>query len=162
MEWGQPEKATKATGTKAMGTRERGQTASSLRFSLGASSNFCYGVPHGSDRSRGRSRYTASCYPAGKRASIHFGESLAGGVRAAEAAAIRESTHSGRPPGESEFIEKIEGSTGRRLLPQRGGRPRQSPAETDQGRTGPGRELGKSRGKTADFGCAQGRRGPRL
>ena len=60
-------------------------------------------------------------------------ESLAGGVAAAEAAAIRESTHTGRPLGESEFIEKIEGSTGRRLLPQRGGRPRQPPVETDQG-----------------------------
>jgi len=49
-----------------------------------------------------------------------------------EADAIRESTHTGRPLGTPEFIEKIESTTGRSLLPQKGGRPHKTMAETQQ------------------------------
>jgi putative transposase len=41
----------------------------------------------------------------------------------AELAAIRQSTHTGRPLGSSEFIRSLEGMTLRRLMPLKGGRP---------------------------------------
>ena len=41
----------------------------------------------------------------------------------AELAAIRQSTHTGRPLGSAEFIKKLEESTRRSLAPRRGGRP---------------------------------------
>jgi putative transposase len=39
-----------------------------------------------------------------------------------EAAAIRRSTHTGRPLGDAEFVSELERKTGRRLLPQKKGR----------------------------------------
>ena len=39
-----------------------------------------------------------------------------------EIAAIRESTHTGRPLGSSEFVRGLEKSLGRKLVPQKGGR----------------------------------------
>jgi len=58
---------------------------------------------------------------------------LAAGATTAESEAIRESTHTGRPLGTPEFIEKIGAATGRCLLPQQGGRPRKPAIETGQG-----------------------------
>jgi putative transposase len=51
-------------------------------------------------------------------------EYLAAGETESEIAAIRQCTHSGRPLGGSEFIHDLEQTTLRRLLPQKGGRPR--------------------------------------
>jgi hypothetical protein len=38
-------------------------------------------------------------------------------------AEIRRCTHTGRPLGSTEFVQALEGSTKRRLAPQKGGRP---------------------------------------
>ena len=48
---------------------------------------------------------------------------LAAGTSEAEAAAIRESTHAGRPLGAREFVDGLEQDLRRRLAPQAGGRP---------------------------------------
>jgi len=50
-------------------------------------------------------------------------EYLASGGAEAEAEAIRQSTHTGRPLGTPEFVEALERSLERRLAPQSGGRP---------------------------------------
>ena len=42
---------------------------------------------------------------------------------AGEADAIRQSTHTGRPLGAPDFIERLEKQLRRRLTPQKGGRP---------------------------------------
>ena len=52
---------------------------------------------------------------------------------AAESDAIRQSTHTGRPLGAPDFIERLENQLRRRLTPQKGGRPpKQRPAATQQ------------------------------
>jgi putative transposase len=48
---------------------------------------------------------------------------LATPLTEAELAAIRRSTHTGRPLGSSEFTRSLEGVTLRRLMPRKGGRP---------------------------------------
>ena len=53
-------------------------------------------------------------------------------VAEAEANAIRQSTHTGRPLGDLEFVDRLERSLGRRLAPEAGGRPRKIVAEARQ------------------------------
>ena len=48
---------------------------------------------------------------------------LAAGETDAEVAAIRRSTHTGRPLGGDKFVHSLEQATQRRLAPQKGGRP---------------------------------------
>jgi putative transposase len=48
---------------------------------------------------------------------------LAAGERESMLAEIRRCTHTGRPLGSTEFVQALEGSTKRRLAPQKGGRP---------------------------------------
>jgi plasmid stabilization system protein ParE len=45
----------------------------------------------------------------------------------ADAEAIRQCTHTGRPLGTAEFIETVEKTVGRILSPQKGGRPPKLP-----------------------------------
>jgi len=59
-----------------------------------------------------------SCWDAGR-----WREYLASGSSEGEVEAIRKCTHTGRPLGGTEFVEKLEQKVGRRLAPQRGGRP---------------------------------------
>jgi hypothetical protein len=47
---------------------------------------------------------------------------IVAGASEVEIAAIRESTHTGRPLGSSEFVTALEKSLGRPLAPQKGGR----------------------------------------
>ena len=58
---------------------------------------------------------------------------LASGETESEIAEIRRCTHTGRPLGTEEFIHSLEQSTRRRLTPLKGGRPRKSFTETNQG-----------------------------
>jgi putative transposase len=58
---------------------------------------------------------------------------LGEGETESQLAAIRESTHTGRPLGSPEFVEALEKSMGRRLSPQRGGRPANSMLNQNQG-----------------------------
>ena len=51
---------------------------------------------------------------------------LGEGQTESQLAAIRQSTHTGRPLGSPEFIEVLERTTSRRLSPQKGGRPAKS------------------------------------
>jgi hypothetical protein len=69
----------------------------------------------------------------GKLKAATWRDYLAAGVSAEEANAIRENTHTGRPLGTPEFLEKIENVTGRQLVPQKGGRPRKPAINPDQG-----------------------------
>src|SRR5579863_6204356 len=46
--------------------------------------------------------------------------------------AIRQCTHTGRPLGSAEFVRSLEGATQRRLLPQKGGRPRNAVSPSPQ------------------------------
>ena len=48
------------------------------------------------------------------------------GETESELLAIRRATQSGRPLGSADFIRELESSTQRRLLPQKGGRPRKN------------------------------------
>jgi putative transposase len=61
-------------------------------------------------------------------------EYLAEAGAEAEAEAIRKSTHTGRPLGPPEFIERLERALGRRLTPQKGGRPEKRAANREQKR----------------------------
>jgi hypothetical protein len=63
----------------------------------------------------------------------HWREYLALGGTPAEIEAIRKGTHTGRPLGTPEFIESLEKTVGRRLVPPRGGRPEQPEVEDGQG-----------------------------
>jgi putative transposase len=55
------------------------------------------------------------------------------GEAESELFAIRRATHTGRPLGEAEFVQKLEHAILRRLTPQKGGRPRNSNSyETQQ------------------------------
>jgi putative transposase len=56
-------------------------------------------------------------------------EFLEAGEAPAESSAIRQSTHSGRPLGSAAFVAKLEKMLGRRLTPQKGGRPRKRDVE---------------------------------
>jgi putative transposase len=56
---------------------------------------------------------------------------LAAGATDEEVAAIRESTHTGRPLGTAEFVSALEASLHRRLAPQKGGR-LQKPGEDER------------------------------
>jgi hypothetical protein len=47
------------------------------------------------------------------------------GEREEELAELRRCTHTGRPLGGTEFIQSLEQRTRRRLMPRKGGRPRQ-------------------------------------
>jgi hypothetical protein len=57
---------------------------------------------------------------------------LAAGTSPAEAEAIRESTHTGRPLGTPEFIPRKEPDSGRPLVAQKGGRPRKAASDSRQ------------------------------
>ena len=50
----------------------------------------------------------------------------------ADAEAIRQCTHTGRPLGTEEFVKTLEQTVGRVLAPQKGGRPKQLPANGSQ------------------------------
>ena len=60
-------------------------------------------------------------------------EYLASSGSDAEAEAIRKCTHTGRPLGGPEFIEGLEKIVGRRLIPQKGGRPEKPEIDARQG-----------------------------
>ena len=60
-------------------------------------------------------------------------EYLAQAGAAVEAEAIRKSTHTGRPLGTPEFVERLEKALGRRLAPQKGGRPAEQFRDQRQG-----------------------------
>jgi putative transposase len=60
-------------------------------------------------------------------------EYLASGGSDAEAEVIRKCTHTGRPLGASEFIAELEKIEGRRLVPQKGGRPEKQGVDIGQG-----------------------------
>jgi REP-associated tyrosine transposase len=64
--------------------------------------------------------------------SITWKEYLSEPNAEAEAEAIRQSTHTGRPLGTPEFIESLEKTTGRVLSAQKGGRPSKQAASTNQ------------------------------
>jgi putative transposase len=49
---------------------------------------------------------------------------LAEGEREEDLAAVRRCTHTGRPLGAAEFVERLEGLMQRPLAPQKGGRPK--------------------------------------
>ncbi|PWU01004.1 MAG: transposase [Terriglobia bacterium] len=49
-----------------------------------------------------------------------------------EVEVLRTNTHTGRPLGTKEFVESVERSLGRRLAPQKGGRPRHPAAQPRQ------------------------------
>jgi len=51
-----------------------------------------------------------------------MGEYLAEGEAEGEVAALRESTHTGRPLGTAEFVHSLEQAMQRRLARQKGGR----------------------------------------
>jgi len=53
-----------------------------------------------------------------------WGEYLADGESAVEVSALRQSTHTGRPLGTTEFLVQIEQTTLRSLAPRKGGRPK--------------------------------------
>jgi putative transposase len=55
---------------------------------------------------------------------------LAAGTSPAEADAIRESTHTGRPLGTPEFIQRLERDSGRPLVARKGGRPRKAASDS--------------------------------
>ena len=57
---------------------------------------------------------------------------LAAGETDAALAAIRRSTHTGRPLGTQEFAQELEKSMHRKLIPQRGGRPPKPCTDTRQ------------------------------
>lgn len=59
---------------------------------------------------------------------------LASGTAEAEAKAIRESTHTGRPLGTPEFVETLEKGLQRQLAPQSGGRPAKPKKDEKQAR----------------------------
>jgi REP-associated tyrosine transposase len=58
---------------------------------------------------------------------------LGEGETESQLAAIRQSTHTGRPLGTPEFVEALERTMSRRLLPQKGGRPAKSVLDQRQG-----------------------------
>ena len=53
-----------------------------------------------------------------------WGEFLSATEFERESEAIRRSTHSGRPLGSPQFVERLEASLSRPLLPRQGGRPK--------------------------------------
>jgi putative transposase len=57
---------------------------------------------------------------------------LADAQAVADVAALRHSTHTGRPLGAPEFVAALEEITSRPLAPRRGGRPKKSVAESSQ------------------------------
>jgi hypothetical protein len=57
---------------------------------------------------------------------------LAVGTSPAEAEAIRESTHTGGPLGTGEFMQRLERDSGRALVAQKGGHPRQAASDSRQ------------------------------
>lgn len=57
---------------------------------------------------------------------------LTTGERQEELAAIRRCTHNGRPLGAESFVRSLEESTQRRLLPQKGGRPKATSGDRRQ------------------------------
>lgn len=61
---------------------------------------------------------------------------LATGETQEEIAAIRQSTHSGRPLGAESFVRSLEDATQRRLSPQKGGRPKSATADHRQAALG--------------------------
>ncbi len=50
----------------------------------------------------------------------------------AEAQRIRHNTHTGRPLGSVDFVQHIERALCRELIPQKGGRPRKCPLDSEQ------------------------------
>ena len=58
---------------------------------------------------------------------------LADGATEPEMAAIRQSTHTGRPLGTEEFVNGLEEATKRALAPRKGGRPAKLTTEERQG-----------------------------
>jgi putative transposase len=63
---------------------------------------------------------------------VMWREYLVAGGADSTLAAIRRSTHTGRPLGSAEFVEGLERSMKRRLTPQKGGRPPKSKLEPEQ------------------------------
>jgi len=61
-------------------------------------------------------------------------EYLAAGESPIEISALRQSTHTGRPLGSSEFVAALEQTTLRRLAPRKGGRPKKPVADSRQDR----------------------------
>ena len=57
---------------------------------------------------------------------------LVGDVPESEAACIRLNTHTGRPLGAAGFVHDLEKSTGRRLMPAKGGGPAAQRMDADQ------------------------------
>jgi putative transposase len=57
---------------------------------------------------------------------------LASGETGAELRALRQSTHTGRPLGNRDFVRAMEQATQRRLQPQKGGRPKTAAARRAQ------------------------------
>jgi putative transposase len=53
---------------------------------------------------------------------------LAAAAPAGEIDSLRRNTHTGRPLGSEQFVTELESSLGRRLAPDKGGRPRKQPA----------------------------------
>ena len=60
-------------------------------------------------------------------------EYLADGESSADAKALRQYTHTGRPLGSAEFVADLERSTLRALIPRRAGRPKKGSEESKQG-----------------------------
>jgi putative transposase len=61
-----------------------------------------------------------------------WSEYLRAGASQAEVAALRHSTHTGRPLGTPEFVTALEESTSRPLAPRKGGRPKKPAADSRQ------------------------------
>jgi putative transposase len=60
-------------------------------------------------------------------------EHLAAGESSADATALRQYTHTGRPLGSAEFVAALERSTLRPLLPRKAGRPKKPLPDSKQG-----------------------------
>ena len=63
-----------------------------------------------------------------------WGEYLATGETESEIAEIRRCTHTGRPLGSEDFVHSLEHSMNRRLAPLKGGRPKRSVVDANQGK----------------------------
>ena len=63
-----------------------------------------------------------------------WNEYLTATESAADAGALRQCTHTGRPLGTSEFVAHLEQMTLRPLVPQKGGRPKKHPTDARQDR----------------------------
>jgi putative transposase len=83
-------------------------------------------IPDTSDRTlemeRWRKRWTVA----------EWAEYLAAAESATDVSALRQCTHTGRPLGTAEFVARLEQTTLRRLAPRKGGRPKNTAADSAQ------------------------------